>query len=147
MKAQSNLEEFDLGEELNRKILETVANAEARYMKGEILQRDFVTTLHTVNSIALGLYDNEVAAQVSLLLAENHITPIVHRDVFFNEKTKNTYELEYEEGSCQVTTRSYGIEGIKALSCKNYDDEVEGQLMALNLYTKTKAFLVSRYSN
>lgn len=139
-----NQNDYDLAEELNRKVLETIQIAETRYEKGEILQRDYVTTLNTVNSAALGLYDDEVAAAVSEILATITISPVTHRHTFLGSNGI-VYVTSYVEGSCQMLIKKVVDGAVSIVKDMNYEDEIEGQLMALSQYRKANELLESKY--
>ena len=101
-------------------------------MKGEISKRDYVTTLHTINSVALGLYDNDVAKAISELVAENtESEPVIRREVFTSRSNMAVWIVEYEEGSSKVKVTKIKDDEITNKGSKDFDDDVQGQSKAL----------------
>ena len=129
-------------EELTRKILETTDVATDRLEKGEISKRDYVTTLNTINSVALGLYDNDVAVVISSLLADNADSkPFLRREVFISFSNMTIYIAEYEEGSCKVKVVKIKNHEVRVNGSKDFSNEVTGQIKALAYFEDTVATL------
>jgi len=140
------MNEYELSEELNRKVLETIYTSENKMIRSEISKRDYALVLDTINSIALGLYDRDVAQVVTSVLSDIRTSNVMLREVFYREDNGCTYTVEYQEGSSEVRTYRSSSEGVKLLSYKNYDDEAEGVAMAKDLFDKSVDLMTSSYT-
>jgi len=146
MTAQAIWDVPDVGEELNRKVLETLDYLEKKKSSGEILERDFCVALLTLNQVALGLYDRDLAEWVSTYLSENGrvLKPITARRVFAAPAA--TFVVEYETGSAELRIFRVQDGAVKLLKHLDSSDQIDGIRIAHSKYVRTVRELSDKYT-
>lgn len=89
-------------EELDRKVLETLDSLDKKLKANMITQFEMIQALETINSVALGLIDNDIALCISEYLAEHRHEQRKDQIEIFKSRTGKLVILRHDAANAEV---------------------------------------------
>lgn len=127
-------------EELDRKVLETLDSLDKKLNANMITQFEMIQALETINSVALGLMDNDIALCISEYLADHKNEQRQDQVEIFKTRLHNLVVVRHDVTNAQVTLVKVPTEWGKAdIKTITFDEAMSPDQESMAHYRKTVA--------